>query len=397
MNIRLLTLALALALLPAGVQAKDEPSEISAAERRELREAQQALGDASRRVAELSQKLYREEIRTALLRPAFERPIIGVVMAVDEGAGVRLAAVTPKSPAAKAGLRGGDRLLRIDGKALAAAEEEARLVQAREFIGELEEGEQVRIAYERDGKTREVTLAAESMPGLVWWRGEGETPEAIRTQLQPLLAGGFDMELGNLTPLAGCGRDGNDCMLAPLAEAFRWRGLHLAALEPKLGRYFGSERGVLVLTTPDDDLEGLEPGDVILSIDGQRVDKPQQAMRLMRSKAPGDRIGVQFLRDRKTRELALDAPKLARFPLLPPPPAPPAPPAPPTPAAAPAPMAPPAPGVPATMPAPGVPARMPAPRARAAPAVAPHPPHAPPPPAPPPPDERVGVLQSVLL
>ena len=386
MKIRLLTMALALALLPAAVQAKEEAPAATAAERSELREAQQELERASRRVAELSQKLYREEIRTALLRPAFERPIIGIVMAVDEGAGVRLAAVTPKSPAAKAGLRGGDRLLRIDGKALAAAAQEARLAQARELIGELEDGERVRLAYERDGKTQEVTLAAESMPGLVWWRGEGETPEAIRTQLQPLLAGRFDMELGNLTPLAGCGRDGNDCMLAPLAEAFRWRGLHLAALEPKLGRYFGSDRGVLVLTTPDDDLAGLEPGDVILSIDGQRVDKPQQAMRLMRSKAPGDRIGVQFLRDRKSRELALDAPKLARFPLLPPPP-PPAPPAPPAPAAAPTPA------VPAVPAAPGIPAAAPAPRALPAPAAAPRAPQ----PPPPPPDERLGVLERVLL
>lgn len=388
MNIRLSTFVLscALALLPATALAGDDTPAASEAERRELREAQKELEQASRRVAELSQKLYRDEIRDALARPAFERPIIGIVMAVDEGAGVRLAAVTPQSPAAKAGLRGGDRLLRIDGKPLAAAGQEARLAQARELIGELEEGERVRLTYERDGKTQEVSLAAESMPGLVWWRGEGEAPEAIRSQLQPLLAGGFDMELGNLTPLAGCGRDGGDCMLAPLAEAFRWRGLHLAALEPKLGRYFGSDRGVLVLTTPGDELEGLEPGDVILSIDGQRVDKPQEAMRLMRSKAPGDRIGVRFLRERKSRELALEAPKLARFPLLPPPP--PVPPLPPVPAAAP---------TPAVPPAPGVPPASPRPRAAPAPAAVPPPPHAPEPPPPPPPhEERAGVLQQVL-
>jgi hypothetical protein len=231
-----LALLLGLALALPGAAAEPTDADLAKA-RRELERARTDLERASSRMAELTQKLYRDEIELALRRPAFERPVIGIVMD-DDGAGVRLAAVTPQSPAAKAGLRGGDRLLRIGGKPLAAADSEGRLAQARELIGELEEGDTVRLAYERDGQTREVTLKAESMPGLVWWRGEGETPEAIRMQLQPLLAERFDMQLGELAPLAGCGRDGNDCLLAPVAEAFRWRGLHLAGVDAKLRRYW---------------------------------------------------------------------------------------------------------------------------------------------------------------
>lgn len=364
---------------PRATPAPRAASDTDAA-RRELRDAQRELERASSRIAELTQKLYRDDIEMALHRPAFERPVLGVVMSGDERAGVRLAAVTPESPAAKAGLRSGDRLIRIDGQALSGTDPDSRLAQARALIGELQQDQEVRLAYQRGDQTREVTVKADSMPGLVWWRGEGQTPEAIRMQLRPLLAENFKMDIGAISPLSGCGVGGNDCLLAPMAEAYRWRGLRLAALEPKLGRYFGAERGVLVLTTPGDELAGLEPGDVIVEIDGTAVEQPQDAMRLMRGKAPGSRIAVDFLRDRKSRQVQLDAPKFARFPLLLPPPPPPAPPAPPV-----APTPPPA-LAPEAMPA--VPA-MPSMRS------VPSPPEPPASPAPPEGD-RPGVLERVL-
>jgi hypothetical protein len=346
--------------------------------RSELESARAELQRASARIAELSQTLYRDEIQAALLRPAFERPVIGVVMAPDEQ-GVRLAAVTPESPAAKAGLRGGDRIVRINGKALAAAAAEDRLAQARDLIGDLDEGEEVRVAYQRAEQVREVTLKAVSMPGVVWWRGEDFSPEALRMQIKPIVANNLRIEMGKIAPFAGCEDAGEDCLSAPLVEALRWRGLRLAELEPRLGRYFGSDRGVLVLTTPRDELDTLEPGDVILSVDGDEVQRPQQVMRSMREKAPGTGIELQILRDRKALRTRIAAPKFARLSLL----APPEPPTPPTPPAATAPPAPPA------------PPSLPEPSAAPLPAAAPVPP---PPPTPPPSrrrDER-GVLERVL-
>ena len=44
-----------------------------------------------------------------------------------------------------------------------------------------------------------------------------------------------------------------------LAEAFRWNGLNLASVDAKLGRYFGTDRGVLVLSSGPD-LAGLQAG-----------------------------------------------------------------------------------------------------------------------------------------
>ena len=48
-----------------------------------------------------------------------DRAIVGVVLAPD-GKGVRIGAVTPGSPAARAGLRNGDVITAIDGKPVAA-------------------------------------------------------------------------------------------------------------------------------------------------------------------------------------------------------------------------------------------------------------------------------------
>ena len=329
----------------------------SAARQAELEAARRELERASSRFAEIAQTLAGDEIESALSTRAFDRPVLGVVLSGDTGAGVRLAAVTPKSPAAEAGLRSGDRLLRIRGSDIDGADADARLANARAAIGRLEKGELVAITIEREGKRKDVTLTAASMPGVVWWRGE--TPqglEVMRYLQQPSLPENFPMELGQLAPLAACGADGDACVIQPMAEAYRWRGLRLAALEAKLGRYFGSERGVLVLTSPGESLAALEPGDVLLRIDGEVVDLPQQVMREMRGKAPGEQIAIEFLRDRKRRTVSVDAPKLARFPLLaPPPPAPPVPPSPPAPASMPAPplpMSPPAPAAPAPPPPP---------------------------------------------
>jgi hypothetical protein len=336
---------------PAPAAAPAPRAAPAAARRAELEVARRELERASSRFAEIAQTLAGDEIETALARRGFDRPVIGVVLSGDEGAGVRLAAVTPKSPAADAGLRSGDRLLRIRGSDIGGKDSDARLATARAAIGHLEKGERVELTIERDGKRRDVTVAAASLPGVVWWRGE--TPqglEVMRYLQQPSLPENFPMELGQLAPLAGCGANGDGCVLQPMAEAYRWRGLRLAALEAKLGRYFGSDRGVLVLTTPNETLPALEPGDVLLRIDGEPVDLPQEVMREMRAKAPGEQIAIEFLRDRKRRTVSVDAPKLARFPLLAPPP----PPAPPVAPAPPAPVAPPA-GVP-SLPLPAAPA-----------------------------------------
>ena len=49
-------------------------------------------------------------------------------------------------------------------------------------------------------------------------------------------------------------------------------GMELASITPKLGAYFGTNEGVLVVQAPDNDVFKLEDGDVIQSIDGRKPD-----------------------------------------------------------------------------------------------------------------------------
>ena len=337
----------------------------AAAEAR-LADAQQELQQASARVAELAQVVAHDQIEAALRRPVFARPMLGIVMGRDDDAGVKLMAVTPGSPAADAGLRSGDRLLRIDGMAIDADDAEMRLANTQDMLASLKEGQTVRVAWQRDGKTQEAALAAKTLPGMTVWNGAAL--ERLRDIEVPME---LAMDLGELAPLAGCGEDGENCHFAAFSEAWRWRGLQLAEVGPALGRYFGTDEGVLVIAAPDDAMSALQPGDVIQQIEGEPVRTPQDAMRAMRSHEPGSDVAITLLRDRKSTRASIEAPKRARF-AFPVPPAPPAPPAPPT----------------------------PPPTPRAGGIAPPAPPAAPAPPSPPtPPPERDagrGVLEQVL-
>ncbi len=117
------------------------------------------------------------------------------------------------------------------------------------------------------------------------------------------------------------------------------RSLELVALTPKLGQYFGTERGLLVVRAAD---APLEEGDVLLTIDGRTPENPAHAFRILRSYQPGEKVKLGVLRQRKalTLEATLPVPEAGleaqpyRRQSMPPPPVPPPPVPPPAPASA---------------------------------------------------------------
>jgi hypothetical protein len=127
-----------------------------------------------------------------------------------------------------------------------------------------------------------------------------------------------------------------------------WWGLNLASLNTDLGNYFGTEKGALVLST-DDSLKVLKPGDVVQQVAGQSVERPEDALRLLRDQPSGSEVKIQVLRQHKPVTLSMKAPEwkgifVPRPPTAPLPPTPPTPPSvrmPPPPPAPPAPPAPP--------------------------------------------------------
>jgi len=346
-----LSLPLALCLvLGAPIAARadaitSDPAELQRA-RAELRDAQQQLGELSGRIAELSLRITRDDIAQALERPAFDRPVIGVVLQPHADDGVAVAVVTPKSPAERAGLRGGDQLLAIDGEALRGTDPEQRLSIAMERLRELEDGQAVRLDYRRQGKDLQATLSAERLPGLTWWRDHALDPDALRAQLAPLIAMRGLLDIERIAPTAPCADGAADCAPMRIAEAMRWRSLRMVAVDAELGRYFKTERGVLVLSGATSPLQGLQSGDVLLSVDTHTVDEPGDVLRALRGVARDAQVPVSLRRDGRTLDLKLQPAALPDFPPLPPippfPPTPPVAPKAPSPATAPVPPTPPA-------------------------------------------------------
>src|SRR5690606_22445371 len=95
-------------------------------------------------------------------------------------------------------------------------------------------------------------------------------------------------EIIRIGPGVAC--KGKDCDMPALMSAFRWNGLNLATVDKQLGSYFGTDHGVLVLSSGE--LDGLQAGDVIRRIDGKAVASPREAMAAMGNKPGGATVSI---------------------------------------------------------------------------------------------------------
>src|SRR6202008_2473064 len=87
--------------------------------------------------------------------------------------------------------------------------------------------------------------------------------------------------------------------------------MELATLTPKLGSYFGSDKGVLVVSAPADGALKLEDGDVIVAIDGRQPSSGSHATRILASYQPGEKITLRVVRMHKTLDVDTTLPARA--------------------------------------------------------------------------------------
>ena len=194
--------------------------------------------------------------------------------------------VSPGGPADKAGIVAGDVIVALDGQRLddGSSPPGPRLVR---IMDEVEPGAIVRVAYLRDGVER--TVDVETVPF--------EQRAFIGEHLPPLADGAWlDGELPLPPPFAG------------VWDHHGWRGLELVPVGPDLGRYFGTDEGLLVVRMRDDEELPFEPGDVILRIGGATPDNVPDAMRLLRFYKPGDTIVFEIMREQRGRRLEVVVP-----------------------------------------------------------------------------------------
>jgi predicted metalloprotease with PDZ domain len=283
------TAALGCVAAPALAQASDE----STLEKR-LEDAQQRLEAAAREVAELSAEAGGPQAMREFefLLPSPRRAMLGVNLGGTEanGSGVRVNGVSPGGAAAEAGVQAGDVIVAIDAKPVAIGRD---LVAA---MKDVEPGQKVALELRRDGNPVKVTVVARPMD------------QVFMSAPTMVVAGSSAMQalppMPPMPPMAGMAfESGHHWLLQG------WSDAELVEVTPALGRYFGTDKGVLVARAPSDDALGLQDGDVIVAIGGREPQSGPHAMRILRSYQPGESVEIRVLRDRKVQTLKASVPE----------------------------------------------------------------------------------------
>lgn len=333
-------LALSGFALPADSQTPQQQQQRQEDRKEQEREARNREVEIVQRRRHDSEHLQAKVDREQWIARSTRKLVIGQLLAPDDMRGVRIAGITPGSAAEQAGLKSGDRLISISGSQILGSD--LRVINARKLLGNLDTKTPVRLAYMRDGKTVVTSVTPKIgehiivLPGAGDWNFEkrvrvhqdGDQAFAFEVDgmggmIAPHAASEIHKEIIRLGP-GGEGKGAN-CKTPMLMSAFHWNGLNLASLDPQLGRYFSTDKGVLVLSNGE--LNGLQSGDVIQNVDGKQVDSPREVMDALRGKPANARVAVGYLRDRKAAKASIAVPGILRtLPLPPKPPAPPKPP-----------------------------------------------------------------------
>ncbi|MGE5236033.1 MAG: PDZ domain-containing protein [Acidobacteriota bacterium] len=319
---------------PTAVDEKAREQSLRDAERqmrdaeRQMRDAQRRLQEAAHKMAETQGRQAREQARAYSVY--FGRKArLGMVVETQadpktDAVGAVLTAVTPGGPADEAGLRAGDIITKIDGKPLTAPRSDAEADESSpglaliEAAGDLEDGQKVNVEYRRGNEARSVTLTARSLgAGVFKWMDEPDVHVEIPEGMEDLT-----------------GEVERDVNLKVLRIPGGWLDMELATLDPDLAEYFGTKDGILVVRAPRDGSLQLKSGDVIVKIGDREPSSPAQALRILRSYEPGDKLTLDVVRKKQRMALAVQMPERraghwSTPPGAPPPPAPPKPPKPP--------------------------------------------------------------------
>ena len=234
--------------------------------------------------------------------------------------GVRISDVDTDSPAAKAGLQQGDVVIEFDGERIRSARQFSRLVS--ETVG----GRSVKLGIVRNGQRQTIDVTPESRAFSWGFDGDRigrdiarglrdleprlreieprfrELEPRLREQLREL-----EPRLRELQPrlrefrFDSPGFDFDfDYDMFPRTTRGRL-GIQTESLTPQLAEYFGvKDGGVLVSSVTADSAAakaGLKAGDVITSIDGDRVRDYDDLLRELRDKTGEVTLGI--VRDKK--------------------------------------------------------------------------------------------------
>jgi S1-C subfamily serine protease len=266
---------------------------------RALADAERRMAEAARQIAELTNERLpaRSNLRQRIEIIADDKPRLGVTIGGGEASGavkgVQVAGVTPGSAADDAGLRAGDVITSINGESLGAPSAAAAAERLLDFMSGVESGDTLELGYLRDGKSGEVEVEPRRVePQVFAFAGDGRgfripaVPEIAAVPAAP----GVKHQM-----VFHWGSDG-------------WGDMELVELNEGLGRYFGTDAGLLVVSAPESSALQLEDGDVIQKIDGREPTSVRHALRILGSYQAGESLQLEIMRDKKRRTLDVEIP-----------------------------------------------------------------------------------------
>jgi len=258
----------------------------------QMREAEDRLTEAARKIAQLSIKNLPAIVDIERRIHMYGRAVLGITIASNDGdgpvEGVTVRGVSPGGAAADAGLQSGDIITAVNDEPLTADDDEQANAKLVEFMSGVEEGDILDVEYLRNGKPRTVEVHPKEVSAFAFAFGPGRQ--------------NFSLEVAPNMPNFDFRR------FTWVSDGSGWGHMEMVSLTERLGKYFGTDKGLLVVRAPDDDNLKLEDGDVIQSIDGREPKSVSHAMRILGSYQSGEKLQLEIMRDKRKRTLKIKVP-----------------------------------------------------------------------------------------
>jgi serine protease Do len=214
---------------------------------------------------------------------------------LPEERGALLGKIVPDSPAAKAGLKENDVVLEINGQRIEGTE------QFRRMIHEIPAGRTANLTVWRDGRSQniKVTVGKHDAGNM---RVFADGPKSFAFKMPPMPA---------MPDLSGLEHLRSFSMISPGRPLL---GIDAETLEGDFGNYFGAPNGEGVLVrgvfaSSPAAKAGLKAGDVITSLNGERVRSSSELREKLLTNREGKSIKLGVLRNKSELTLSVELPQ----------------------------------------------------------------------------------------
>lgn len=244
-----------------------------------------------------------------------DKPRLGFMASAQEE-GWKIIAVVPGSGAAEAGLKKGDLITEINGQSTKKGG-----LALTEFIAmDHQLGEVSDVMVLRDGNELVMGVTAKEIDSpdiLMTLEGDskflsssGSDFKFVTGDLDGMFEG-LHVDVEHLDKMVeGLGDHDIRVVTTGDADAYffsgskmnQWLGKkhHFSTITPSLGKYFGTQQGVLVLEVDTNNKLGLQDGDVIIAINDQDVNSPKDVVKTMSSFKNDAKIKIEIIREKET-------------------------------------------------------------------------------------------------